>query len=65
MKNKVRRTILLILVGIILFSASMAIPALHNSKWKDFAQGGAVGLMFAGIISIIKILLQYKKTVTK
>ncbi|HEY0244482.1 MAG TPA: hypothetical protein VGC01_02885 [Mucilaginibacter sp.] len=61
MKIKVRRTVLLILLGVILFSAAMAIPALYHSKWKDLMQGGAVGLLIAGSISIVKILLEYKK----
>jgi hypothetical protein len=62
MKNKVKRTILLLLVAVILFSASMVVPALHASKWKDFMQGAALGLMLAGIISIITVLIDYVKS---
>jgi uncharacterized membrane protein len=59
MKNKVKRTVLMLLVAVILFSASMVIPALHYSKWKDIVQGGALGLTIAGIISIITLILDY------
>jgi len=48
---------MLFLLGIILFSASMAIPALYNSKWRDPMQGGAAGLMVAAILSIVPIIL--------
>ncbi|MGF7040194.1 hypothetical protein [Mucilaginibacter lappiensis] len=59
MKNKVKRTILMLLIAVILFSASMVIPALHNSKFKDLVQGGALGLTLAGIISIITLIIDY------
>jgi len=49
----------MLLVAVILFSASMVIPALHNSKWKDLVQGGALGLTLAGIISIVTLILDY------
>jgi hypothetical protein len=58
-KNKVKRTILMLLVAVILFSASMVIPALQHSKWKDLVQGGALGLTLAGIISIITLIIDY------
>jgi len=58
-KNKVKRTVLMLLVAVILFSASMVIPALHYSKWKDLVQGAALGLTLAGIISIITLILDY------
>jgi len=61
MKNKVKRTILLLLIAVILFSASVVVPALHASKWKDLVQGAALGLMLAGIISIITLLVDYLK----
>jgi hypothetical protein len=61
MKNKLKRTVLLILLGIILFSASMAFPVIYNSKFKDLAQGGAVGLMIAGFITAIKTLIDERK----
>ncbi|WP_295720675.1 hypothetical protein [Mucilaginibacter sp.] len=59
--NKVKRTILMLLVAVILFSASMAIPVLQGSKWKVFMQGGATGLTMAGIVSIITLLIDYMK----
>jgi hypothetical protein len=58
-KNKVKRTVLMLLVAVILFSATMVIPALHYSKWKDIVQGGALGLTLAGIISIITLIIDY------
>jgi hypothetical protein len=56
MKNKVKRTIYLILIAIILFSASMAVPSLYNSEWRMIMQGAAVGLLIAGSITIVKSL---------
>jgi len=58
-KNKVKRTVLMLLVAVILFSASMVIPALHYSKWRDIVQGGALGLTLAGTISIITLIIDY------
>ncbi|MDN5288536.1 MAG: hypothetical protein JWR38_4810 [Mucilaginibacter sp.] len=49
----------MLLVAVILFSASMVIPALHYSKWRDIVQGGALGLTLAGIISIITLIIDY------
>jgi hypothetical protein len=61
MKKEVKRTIYLILLAIMLFSASMSIPALYNSKWREPAQGGAAGLVIAAIMSLVpQILLRYK-----
>ena len=61
MKSKVRRTILMIIIAVILFSASMAIPALQGSQYKEWVQGAAIGLMLAAIISSITALLDYMK----
>ena len=59
MNPQVKRTVLLLLLGVILFAA---FPAIHNSKARDFFQGGGIGLMFAGIISIIIVLINtFKK----
>jgi len=65
MKNKVRRTVLMLLVAVILFSAAMAIPALYHSKWKDLVQGAALGLTIAGIISIITLIIDYLRETKK
>jgi hypothetical protein len=62
MKSKVRRTILLILIAIILFSASMAIPALQGSQYKELVMGAGIGLMFAAVISSISAIVEYLKT---
>lgn len=57
MNPQVKRTVLMLLLGVILFAASMAFPAIHNSGARDLFQGGGIGLMFAGIISIVLILV--------
>ena len=62
MKSKVRRTILLMLIAIILFSASMAIPALQGSQYKELIMGAGIGLMFAAVISSISAIEEYLKT---
>ena len=59
MKKQFKRTILLLLGAVILFAASMAIPVIHNSEFKAFMQGGAIGFMLAGIISIAIMLMKY------
>ena len=51
----------MLLVAVILFSASMAIPVLQDSKWKVFIQGGSTGLIMAAIVSIINLLIDYLK----
>ena len=61
MKSKVKRTILLLLVAVVLFSATMVDPTIHASKFKDIMQGAALGLMFAAIIIIISTLVEYLK----
>jgi hypothetical protein len=61
MKSKVRRTILLILIAIILFSAAMAIPALQGSQYKELVMGAGIGLMLAAVISSISAIVDYFK----
>jgi hypothetical protein len=61
MKKKVKRIIYLILIAVILFSASMAMPMIYNSKWRDFVQGAAIGLMLAACVIIIATLVDYFK----
>jgi hypothetical protein len=61
MKSKVRRTILMIIIAVLLFSASMALPALQGSQYKELVMGAAIGLMLAAIISIIATLVEYLK----
>jgi hypothetical protein len=62
MKKDVKRTIYLILIAIILFSAAMAVPALYNSKWREAIQGGAAGLFIAACLGIVKIIVLYRKS---
>ena len=62
MNKDVKRTVYLILLSIILFSASMSIPLLYNSKWKEPAQGGAAGLFLAGILGGVAGLVRAKKS---
>lgn len=51
----------MLLVAVIVFSATMVIPALQDSKWKVYLQGGATGLTMAGIVSIITLIIDYLK----
>lgn len=51
----------MLLVAVILFSATMVIPALQNTKLKVYMQGGATGLTMAGIVSIITLIIDYWK----
>lgn len=46
----------MIVISVILFSASMAVPVLYHTKAREYLQGAAFGLMIAGIISIGIIL---------
>lgn len=55
----------MLLIAVILFSASMAIPALFHSGWKDLVQGAALGLTIAGIISIITLVIDYLRETKK
>lgn len=52
----------MVLLGVILFSASMVFPAVYNSKYRDLMQGGAVGLMVAGSVIAIKTLIEERKS---
>ena len=52
----------MVLLGVILFSASMVFPSIYNSKYRDLMQGGAVGLMIAGAVIAIKTLIDERKT---
>ena len=61
MKSKVKRIILLLIIAVILFSASMAMPIFHDSKWREWMQGASLGLMFASIIIIISTVVEYMK----
>jgi hypothetical protein len=65
MKKDVKRTVYLILLAIILFSASMSIPMLYNSKWKEPAQGGAAGLMIAAVMSVIPPIVRARRAKSK
>jgi hypothetical protein len=55
--NKVKRTILLLLISVILFSLTMVVPAFEASKLKVYIQGGATGLLMAAIVSIITLII--------
>jgi hypothetical protein len=61
MKKQVKRTVYMIVIAVMLFSASMAIPLVYHSKAKEYFQGAAVGLMLAGVISIVMVLLEFIK----
>jgi len=61
MRKQVKRTVYMIVIAVMLFSASMAIPLIYHSKAKDYFQGAAVGLMLAGLISTVMVLLEFIK----
>jgi hypothetical protein len=61
MKSQVKRTVYMIVIAVMLFSASMAIPVIYHTKAREYFQGAALGFMLAGIISIVIILLDYFK----
>jgi hypothetical protein len=61
MKKQVKRTVYMIVIAVMLFSASMAIPLVYHSKAKEYFQGAAVGLMLAGLISIVMVLIEFIK----
>jgi hypothetical protein len=65
MKKDTKRAIYLILLAIILFSASMSIPMLYNSKWRDPVQGGAAGLFIAGILGAIAGIIRARRNNVK
>jgi Na+/phosphate symporter len=50
------------LIAVILFSASMAIPALQGSQFKQLIMGAGIGLMLAAVISSISAIVDYFKT---
>ena len=41
----------MLLIAIILYSGTMAIPELYYSKYRDLIQGASFGLFVAGILS--------------
>jgi hypothetical protein len=57
MKSQVKRTVYMIVIAVMLFSASMAIPVIYHTKAREYFQGAAFGFMLAGIISIVLLLL--------
>ncbi|PWK69976.1 hypothetical protein LX99_04629 [Mucilaginibacter oryzae] len=57
MKNKAKRSVYLLLIGTILFSAGMAIPSGPAEKWDDIARGAGAGLFIAGFIGLFTWLL--------
>ena len=61
MKKQVKRTVYMIVIAVMLFSASMAIPLVYHSKAREYFQGAAVGLMLAGLISIVMVLIEFIK----
>jgi hypothetical protein len=62
MKNKVKRTIYLLLVAVILFSFSMVVKAEPGSIWVDLLRGASLGLALAGTISCIMIIVEYLRS---
>ena len=62
MKNKVKRTIYMLLVAVILFSYSMVAKAEPGSIWIDLMRGAGLGLALAGAISCITLIAEYFKS---
>jgi hypothetical protein len=60
-KNKVKRTIILLSAALILFLVTTLVPALQNSKWKVILQGAATGLVMAVVVVLITLLIDYLK----
>ena len=65
MNKDIKRTVYLILLSLILFSASMSVPMLYNSKWKEPAQGGAAGLFIAGVLGAVAGVVRARRSKTK
>ncbi|MFI5162597.1 MAG: hypothetical protein ACHQHN_15065 [Sphingobacteriales bacterium] len=65
MKSKLKRTILILLIAIILFSASMVLPALQGSAYKELVQGAGIGLMIASVVIIISMIVENLKATKK
>jgi len=65
MKKDAKRSVYLILLAIILFSASMSVPLLYNSRWKEPVQGGAAGLFIAGVLGAIAGIIRARKETKK
>jgi len=61
MKSNLKRTVYLILLSVILYSASMSVPQIYNSRWRAAVQGGAAGLMVAAVLSILPLILHRNK----
>ncbi|TWR30359.1 hypothetical protein FPZ43_05300 [Mucilaginibacter pallidiroseus] len=51
MSKQFKRTVYMLLIAIILYSGTMAIPELYYSKYRDLIQGASFGLFVAGILS--------------
>jgi hypothetical protein len=62
MKNKVKRTIYMLLIAVILFSYSMVAKAEPGSVWIDLLRGAGIGLALAGSISCITLIVEYLKS---
>ena len=62
MSKKVKRTVLLLLIALILFSASMVIAGIQNTTVQGIMQGAALGLMLAGFVSVVLALIENFKT---
>ena len=61
MKKEVKRGIYMMLFAVILFSASMSVPRLVNSQWRDIVAGASVGLLVAAGITFYKAFSNRKK----
>ncbi len=62
MKNKAKRSLYLLLVAVGFLSVSILIPALQQSKFKEWLEGAGFGLMVAATISIITLVIDAANT---
>jgi hypothetical protein len=62
MKNKVKRTIYLLLIAIILFSITMVVKAEPGAMWVDLLRGASLGLALAGTISCVLLIIEIYKS---
>ena len=62
MNAKVKRTVLLLAVAIILFTAAMLFTTPKNAVWMDAIRGASAGLALAGTISFLILLVDVIKS---
>ena len=59
--NKVKRTILILLVAVTLFLITTLIQAANDPKWRIIIHGAATIVLMVGIVSLITLIIDYLK----